>query len=102
MGLFSGDGAGILARLLARHGAVITGGLHLKMSGSIGDEKALKRTSAQNQALVLQAGQKIERTAQALKSRPRREWDWGTVWPDCLGNDYTFLTRQSNIRPFKN
>lgn len=29
MGLFSGDGAGVLARLLKKHGADIIGGLHL-------------------------------------------------------------------------
>ena len=39
MGLFSGDGAGVLARLLTRYGAVIIGGLHLRMPDSIGDEK---------------------------------------------------------------
>ena len=39
MGLFCGDGAGILARLLNSYGAVITGGLHLKMPDSIGDVK---------------------------------------------------------------
>ncbi|MDE6201970.1 MAG: hypothetical protein K2G19_00670 [Lachnospiraceae bacterium] len=44
MGLFSGDGAGILARRLRRYGAQITGGLHLKMPDSIADEKALKRS----------------------------------------------------------
>ena len=43
MGLFSGDGAGVLARLLKKYGARITGGLHLKMPDSIADEKALKR-----------------------------------------------------------
>lgn len=43
MGLFSGDGAGILARRLKKYGAQITGGLHLKMPDSIADEKALKR-----------------------------------------------------------
>lgn len=42
MGLFSGDGAGILARLLKNYGAVIVGGLHLKMPDSICDERALK------------------------------------------------------------
>lgn len=68
MGLFSGDGAGMLARLLARYGAVVTGGLHLKMPDSIGDEKALKRTLTQNQALVSKAERKIERAAQNLKS----------------------------------
>ncbi|MCI9443325.1 MAG: EFR1 family ferrodoxin [Oscillospiraceae bacterium] len=68
MGLFSGDGAGVLARLLRKYGAVITGGLHLKMPDSIGDEKALKRTLAQNQELVSKAGRKIEEAAQALKN----------------------------------
>lgn len=67
MGLFSGDGAGILARLLRRHGAMIVGGLHLKMPDSIGDERALKRTLAQNQALVLKAEQKIKRAVQEFK-----------------------------------
>ena len=42
MGLFSGDGAGILARLLKNYGAVIVGGLHLNMPDS--DEIALKRS----------------------------------------------------------
>lgn len=44
MGLFSGDGAGVLARLLQKYGAHIIGGLHLKMPDSIGDEKVLKRS----------------------------------------------------------
>lgn len=34
MGMFSGDGAGILARLLRKYGAEITGGLHLRMPDS--------------------------------------------------------------------
>lgn len=42
MGLFSGDGAGILGRLLLQYGAEVIGGLHLKMPDSIGDEKVLK------------------------------------------------------------
>ena len=37
MGLFSGDGAGMLARLLKNYGAIIVGGLHLKMPDSICD-----------------------------------------------------------------
>ena len=74
MGLFSGDGAGVLARLLTRYGAVIVGGLHLRMPDSIGDEKALKRTLAQNQELVLRAGHKIEKAVQELKSgHPSRD-----------------------------
>lgn len=63
MGLFSGDGAGILARRLEKYGAVIIGGLHLKMTDSIADEKALKRPLEENQKLVTLATQKIERAA---------------------------------------
>ena len=37
MALFSGDGAGMLARRLHKYGAQITGGLHLKMPDSIAD-----------------------------------------------------------------
>ncbi|MEY8494853.1 hypothetical protein AALC16_17825 [Lachnospiraceae bacterium 29-91] len=44
MALFSGDGAGVLGRLLKQYGAKITGGLHLKMPDSIADEKVLKRS----------------------------------------------------------
>lgn len=68
MGVFSGDGAGILARLLKKYGAVITGGLHLKMPDSIGDEKALKRTAVQNKELVRKAEQKIENAVKKLKN----------------------------------
>ena len=48
MGLFSGDGAGILARLLKNYDAIVIGGLHLKMPDSICDEKALKRSFEKN------------------------------------------------------
>lgn len=68
MGLFSGDGAGVLARLLQKYGAHVVGGLHLKMPDSIGDEKALKRPLEENKMLVRNAEQKIERTVQALKN----------------------------------
>lgn len=68
MGLFSGDGAGILARLLKSYGAVVTGGLHLKMPDCIGDEKALKRPLNQNRELVSQAERKIEKAAREWKN----------------------------------
>lgn len=67
MGLFSGDGAGILARLLHKYGAEIIGGLHLKMPDSIADEKALKRTLEKNRDLVKQAQKKIVRTVNSMK-----------------------------------
>lgn len=68
MGLFSGDGAGILGRLLQKYGAAIIGGLHLKMPDSIGDEKVLKRSLEKNKELVKNAEQKISKSVQLLKS----------------------------------
>lgn len=74
MGLFSGDGTGCSARLLAKYGAHITGGLHLKMPDCIGDEKALKRTREQNYLLVIKAENKIKKAAENLKlGRPPRQ-----------------------------
>lgn len=74
MGLFSGDGAGVLARLLQKCGAKIVGGVHLKMPDSIGDEKVLKRPCEKNVELVRRAEQKARRAAEALKAgQPPRE-----------------------------
>lgn len=74
MGLFSGDGAGVLARLLRKYGAVITGGLHLKMPDSICDEPMLKRPLSKNQQLVKKAELKIEQAANAfIEGRPPQE-----------------------------
>ena len=75
MGLFSGDGAGVLGRLLQQYGAEIIGGLHLKMPDSIGDEKVLKRPLEKNKELVKKAEQKISKSVQLLKSgKPRVLW----------------------------
>ena len=68
MGLFSGDGSGMLARLLEKYGAIIEGGLHLKMPDSISDEKALKRSLQDNQTLVKRAALKVKSAAHDLKS----------------------------------
>ncbi len=67
MGLFSGDGAGILARRLHRYGAQITGGLHLRMPDSISDEKALKRSVEKNKELVKEAEKKIDNAVRRIK-----------------------------------
>lgn len=67
MGLFSGDGAGCLGRILQGCGAQVTGGLHLKMPDSIADEKALKRPLEKNKELVEQARQKIKASVKRLK-----------------------------------
>ncbi len=61
MGLFSGDGAGILARLFCKYGAQIIGGLHLKMPDSKADEKALKRPQEENRKIVREAKRKIKK-----------------------------------------
>ncbi|MDD4510217.1 MAG: EFR1 family ferrodoxin [Oscillospiraceae bacterium] len=68
MGLFSGDGTGCSARLLAKCGAEIVGGLHLKMPDCIGDEKALKKTIEENKIIVKQAYIKIKKSANSLKN----------------------------------
>ncbi|MDE5967064.1 MAG: EFR1 family ferrodoxin, partial [Lachnospiraceae bacterium] len=60
MGLFSGDGAGNLARRLKKYGVQIIGGLHLKMPDSIADVKALKRPIEENKKLVKEAEEKID------------------------------------------
>lgn len=74
MGLFSGDGAGILARRLQRYGAKIIGGLHLKMPDSIADVKALKRPALKNKELVREAKEKIEGAVQSMKNgKPPQE-----------------------------
>lgn len=67
MALFSGDGAGILARLLIKQGAVIVGGLHLKMPDSICDEKVLKRSFEENKKMVAKAEEKIYKSVGNLK-----------------------------------
>lgn len=74
MGLFSGDGAGSLGRLLEKYGAGIIGGLHLKMPDSIGDEKALKRPLEKNRELVKAAERKICDAVKRLKEgHPTKE-----------------------------
>lgn len=74
MGLFSGDGAGILARKLHKYGAQIIGGLHLKMPDSIADVKVLKRSLEKNKELVKSAEQKIDTAVQDIKNgKPPKE-----------------------------
>lgn len=74
MGLFSGDGAGVSARLFKKYGANIVGGLHLKMPDCIGDVKALKTTHEKNLETVNAALQKIESAAESYKNKnPTRE-----------------------------
>lgn len=74
MGLFSGDGAGVAARLLKNYGAIIVGGLHLKMPDSICDEKALKRSFEENKKIVMKAEEKIGKSVSNIKNgKPPQE-----------------------------
>ena len=74
MGLFSGDGAGILGRLLKTYGAKIIGGLHLKMPDSIGDIKLLKRSLDVNKVLIRKAEQKIKNAVHSFNiEKPPQE-----------------------------
>ena len=68
MGMFSGDGAGLLGRRLRRYGAQITGGLHLKMPDSIADVWVLKRSLEKNKELVRKAERKIAQAALRMKN----------------------------------
>lgn len=67
MGLFSGDGAGLSARLLKKYGANVIGGLHLKMPDCICDVKTLKRPFDENKKIVVEARKKIKSSAEKFK-----------------------------------
>ena len=68
MGLFSGDGAGILGRRLKKYGAEIIGGLHLRMPDTIADAKVLKHSLEKNKELVRRAEDKIERAVYRIQN----------------------------------
>lgn len=79
MGLFSGDGTGVSARLLKKYGATIMGGLHLKMPDSICDEKVLKRSFEQNQKIINNAGEKICKAVRSIKNEKPPQEGFGTA-----------------------
>lgn len=55
MAMFSGDGAGVAARLLKKNGAAILGGLHIKMPDNIGSAWP-RRQSAQPYSILQKGG----------------------------------------------
>lgn len=74
MALFSGDGAGVLARLLKKYNAKIIGGLHLKMPDSIADEKVLKRSFDKNARIVKASKDKTIKAAKCFAlGKPTKE-----------------------------
>lgn len=68
MGAFSGDGAGCAARLLKKKGAVILGGLHIRMPDSVCDSKLLKKPIDENRKNIFEADKKLERAAHEIKN----------------------------------
>lgn len=74
MGLFSGDGTGLSARLLRKYGAKVIGGLHLKMPDCIGDDKKLKKSISENRKIIKEAEKKINLATTKIKQNiPVRE-----------------------------
>lgn len=69
MGLFSGDGSGVSARLFKKFGANIVGGLHIKMPDCIGDIKALKKSPDENLEIIKAALRKIDNAAGSYKKK---------------------------------
>ena len=79
MALFSGDGAGVLGRLLKQYGAKIVGGLHLQMPDSIADEKVLKRSLEKNTRLVEKAKQKVIKAVADIENGKYPQEGLGTL-----------------------
>ena len=79
MAMFSGDGAGVLGRLLKKYGATITGGLHLIMPDSIADEKVLKRSFEKNTQLVEKANRKVVKAVADIKNGKYPQEGLGTL-----------------------
>ena len=74
MGMFSGDGAGMLGRLLKKYGAEIVGGLHVKMPDNITDVKLLKHPMEVYREIVRKSDEKVRRSAQSFKAgKPKKE-----------------------------
>lgn len=68
MYMFSGDGAGVLARELKKYKANIIGSLHLKMPDSISDGKLTCKTAENNANMIRKTKLKIEETVKLLKN----------------------------------
>lgn len=74
MGAFSGDGAGVAARLFGKFGAEVSGGLHLKMPDCIGDVGLLKKPPDENRKMIAQAARKIDSAAERFSNgKPPRD-----------------------------
>lgn len=98
MGLFSGDGAGILGRLLQSYGAEVIGGLHIKMPDSIADERVLKRPLEKNKQLVINAEKKIKKAVCNFKEGNPPQEGLGIIYrmSGFLGQRLIFRNKTKN------
>lgn len=67
MGAFSGDGTGCSARLLKKYGAIILGGIQIKMPDSVCDSRHLKKSYEKNRDIIKAADSKIEKCIMQIK-----------------------------------
>ena len=68
MGLFSGDGTGCAARLLKKFGAIIIGGLQVKMPDAVCDSKMLKKPVEECAGIVREADVRLTKAALSIAS----------------------------------
>ena len=68
MGAFSGDGTGCCARILKKYGAVISGGMQIRMPDAVCDSKMLKKSLAENRRIVREADAKIEKAVSDIRN----------------------------------
>ncbi len=68
MGAFSGDSTGCAARQLKKHGAIIKGGLLVKMPDSVCDNHAYKHTKEKNKEIIAAADEKVRHAADMIKA----------------------------------
>lgn len=100
MGLFSGDGTGVAARLLKKYGAMVTGGVHIRMPDSVADVKTLIKPEKENRQIVAAAGEKVRRTAERIKQgkMPRQGLGVFSTCSDCSDSGCIFGMRHKNIK----
>lgn len=98
MGAFSGDGAGCTARLLKKYGAIILGGLHIKMPDSVCDSKLLKKSIEENRKIVREADEKIETASQEIKrgNYPKEGITWISHLVGLFGQRLWFYGKTQN------
>lgn len=98
MGLFSGDGTGILARPLKKYGANIVGGLHLKMPDCIIDVKLLKKADDKNREIVDNARKKMDMAIDAYRhgKYPNEGLHWWNRIAGLFGQRLYFRNKTAN------